>query len=126
MAPRTAFAPEAAAVRPRRARRVVGLGALPRLLRSPWLGRSRAQPSQSLLVADRRPDDPLVRHLYGRCRRRPAALPRRGRPHRAWDGWPARAQGRGTDATVGPRPSERRAAPGPARPGPGARAARDP
>ena len=57
VAARAPLAPQAAAVRPRRARRLVGLGALPRLLRGARLGGPRAQPAQPLLVADRRPDE---------------------------------------------------------------------
>ena len=49
-----AFAAPAAALRPRRADRLVGLGALSLVLREPRLGGPRPQPAQPLLVADRR------------------------------------------------------------------------
>ena len=93
MAPRATFAAQAAAVRPRRARRLVGLGALPRLLRGAWLGGSRPQPAQPLLVADRRPDDALVRHLHRGCRRRAPAV----RLRMSWSsvtGWAACSRSR--------------------------------
>ena len=64
--PGTAIAPQAAPVRPRRARRFVGLGALPRVLRVARLGGPRPQPAQPLLVADGRPDDAHVRHATPR------------------------------------------------------------
>ena len=53
VAARAAVAAQAGPVRPRRARRIVGLGALPPPLRRPRLGGPRAQPAQPLLV--RRP-----------------------------------------------------------------------
>ena len=53
VAARAPVATQAAAVHPRRAGRLVGLGALPRLLRRSRLGGPRAEPAQPLLVADR-------------------------------------------------------------------------
>ena len=73
VAARATLAPQAAAVRPRRARRLVALGALPRLLRGARLGGPRPQPAQPLLVADRGPGDALVRHLHRGRRRGPRA-----------------------------------------------------
>ena len=102
------LAAQAADVRARRARRVVGLGALPRLLRGARLGRTRHQPAQPLLVADRRPDDALVRHVP-RGRRRGTRSARARRPwRRARDGRSARPEGRRTGRDLGARAHRRR------------------
>src|SRR5512146_2168964 len=53
----------AAAPHPRRAGRVVAVGALHGLLRRPRMGGSRPQPPEPLLVAVRGSGDALVRHL---------------------------------------------------------------
>ena len=95
VAARAALAPQAAAVRPRRAGRLVGLGALPRLLRVARLGRPRPQPAEPLLVADRRSGRAVVRDRTSRTSS--AALERLGPTtvvDRPRDGRAARAQGR--------------------------------
>ena len=126
VAARAAVASEAAAVHPRRAGRLVGLGALSRVLRRTRLGGPRAQPAQPLLVADRGPGDAVVRHLHGGRRRDARSVRVRRRRRRSRDGWPAGAQGRRADADRRPRPAQLRAAARAARAGPPARAARDP
>ena len=82
----TPVAAQTAAVRPRRARRLVAVGALPRVLRQPRLGRPRPQPAQPLLVADGRPDVTLLRQLHRRRRRGdgPARDPTRSSSVTAW------------------------------------------
>ena len=102
---------QAAAVRPRRARRLVGLGAVPRLLRRARLGRPRAQPPEPPLEPDRRPGRALVR-VVRRGRRRGDGSARAGRRRRrAWHGRPARAQGRRAPPRQRPRARSRRSCP---------------
>ena len=110
VAARAAVPAQAAAVRPWRARRVVALGALPRLFRGPRLGGSRPQPAQPLLVPDGRPDDALIRHLHRGRRRRARPVRLGSGRRRTWHGRPARPEGRRTDADGGTRPPLLRAA----------------
>ena len=127
VAARAALAAQAAAVRPRRAGRIVALGALPRLLRRARLGGPRAQPAQPLLVADRRPG------RRSRSRRTPRTWSRRSsgsarRPSSSATGWAACWRSRRPSASPmsglvlisSELPRDLRAA------GPAARAARDP
>ncbi len=118
---------QAAAVRPRRAHRLVALGALPRLLRRARLGGPRPQPAQPLLVADRGPGAALVRHLHRGRRRRARAA----RPERRWSsvtGWAACSALKAAERMpiVGHRPAQPGAAARAAPAGPPVRAARDP
>ena len=88
VAARAALATQADPVRPRRARRVVGVGALPPPLRRPRLGGPRAQPAQPLLVADRGP------------RRRSTSGPTPRTSSRRWSGSARRSSWSGTGSAA--------------------------
>ena len=91
-----------------------------RLLRRPRLGGARAQPAQPLLVADRGPDELLVRDLH-RGRRRGARAARAERRWRSATGWAACSSSRPSSACrssayvlIAPEPAARAPRPGPA------------